>query len=497
MPNAGLLDLVAHGVQDIYLIGNPQITFFKVVYKRHTNFSMESVQATINGTVDFGKKVTVNIPRKADLLHTMILEVDLPTLTTQTTFAGSSSTATGTITYVDNIGHALIDQVELKIGGQPIDKHYGEWMDIWTQLSQSESKKRGLDIMLDRTGSLNTTGNKTIYIPLQFWFCRNIGLALPLIALQYHEVELEITFKSLSNVTTLGTFPYYTATGTAGSRTVNLVKPDTSNTPSLDTGVRGKTFVTSDGTTYQINYSDLGENLMAETGSSLDPYQLYLETALTSNLTNDESYIKPNGELASTPTMTDCRLFIDYIYLDTYEKKEFALAKHRYLIEQLQFSGGESIESGLINKGFNLNFNLPVKELFWTIQLDRVNRNNDLFNYSNTVADGIVQGNNMEKCVILINGLERFQERKADYFRIIQPYQKHTRVPNKFFYMYSFSLKPEDHQPSGCSNFSKINTVDMNITMNQNIPQTILKVYALNYNILRIYNGMGGIAFSN
>lgn len=495
MPNAGLLDLVAHGVQDIYLIGNPQITFFKTVYKRHTNFSMESIQGDIIGDVDFGKKVTIPIPRKGDLVHTIVIEVDLPTLTTQTTFAGSSDGAVGTITYVDNIGHALIEEVELKIGGQPIDKHYGEWMEIWTQLSQSESKKRGLDLMLDRTGDLTTTGDKTVYIPLQFWFCRNIGLALPLVALQYHEVEIDLTFRPFSQLTTHGSFPYYTATKRTNT-TLGLVKPDLNNTPSLFSSVRGKLLKVVDGSTYKIALTD---NDMAEDGTVTDPYILTLDatTPLAGALTDAEVYITPNGELASTPSMTDCRVFMDFIYLDTYEKKEFANAKHRYLIEQVQYNGNHSIEAGLLTENVKINFNLPVKELFWSIQLDGVSRNNDLFNYSNTVASGIVQGNSLDRAVILLNGIERFQERKADYFRIIQPYQKHTRVPNKFFYTYSFALKPEDYQPSGCSNFSKIDTVDINLKMNSGLPMTNFKMYALNYNILRIYNGMGGVAFSN
>lgn len=497
MPNAGLLELVAHGVQDIYLIGNPQITFFKVVYKRHTNFSMESIQATIDGNPDFGKKAIIKIPRKADLMHTMTLEVDLPQLTTVVGNGSTNGDANGTITWVDNIGHALIDFMEFKIGGNVIDRQYGEWMEIWTQLTTSESKKNGLDIMLDRTASLSTTGPKTVYIPLHFWFCRNIGLALPLCALQYHEVDLEITLRDFSELTTLGINQYYKikSGATSGSKTLEIEKIDTSQTPSLDGGYPGTYLVFSDGIKYSLQDSSSGINEFTDAGD----YTITLTTELTKTYDNgDEVYFRKNGKLSpSSYKITDMRLFIDYIYLDTYERKEFALTKHRYLIEQVQDSGIESISADTTVKKFNLNFNLPVKELFWTIQLARVSRNNDLFNYSNTVADGISQDNIMDKCVIMMNGIERFQERKADYFRLIQPYYKHTRVPNKYFYIYAFAIQPEDHQPSGCSNFSKIDTVDMNITLNSGMPSTNLRYYALNYNILRIYNGMGGIAFSN
>ena len=496
MPNAGLLDLVAHGVQDIYLIGNPQITFFKVVYKRHTNFSMESIQATIDGETDFGKKSIIRIPRKADLMHTITLEVDLPQLSTQAGNASANTAATGTVTWVDNIGHALLDFLEFKIGGNIIERQYGEWMEIWTQLTVSDSRKAGLDIMLDRTGSLATTGPKTVYIPLQLWFCRNIGLALPLCALQYHEVELEITLRDFSQLTTLGPNQYYYVSGaTAGSNTVTLTKINTTQTPSLDDSFPGRYLFFPDGASYTLADNAGPINNFTDAG----PYTVTLTTNLTTTYSdNSEVYLKKNGVLTqSSYSVTDMRLFIDYIYLDTYEKKEFSMAKHRYLIEQVQESGIESLSENTITQKFNLNFNLPVKELFWTIQLSRVNRTNDLFNYSNTVADGINQDNIMEKCVILMNGLERFQERKAEYFRLIQPYYKHTRVPDKYFYIYSFAIQPEEHQPSGCSNFSKIDTIDVNLTLNANNPDMNLRFYALNYNILRIYNGMGGVAFSN
>ena len=139
----GLLELVAHGVQDSYMIGNPQITFFKIVFKRHTNFSLESVQATFDGTADFGQRIVVTIPRNGDLVNTIVLEADLPAITTDSDAVGKE----GTINYVNGLGHVLIEYVELEIGGQVIDKHYGEWMEIWTQLSYDESKQNAYDII--------------------------------------------------------------------------------------------------------------------------------------------------------------------------------------------------------------------------------------------------------------------------------------------------------------------------------------------------------------
>tara|TARA_B100001057_G_scaffold501225_1_gene622187 strand:- start:1535 stop:3025 length:1491 start_codon:yes stop_codon:yes gene_type:complete len=496
MPNAGLLELVAHGVQDIYLIGNPQITFFKVVYKRHTNFSMESVQVTFEGSPEFGNKATVKVPRKADLMHTIMLEVDLPLLSTKSSHPSGLTTGMGELKWIDKIGHGLIEDVTFKIGGNIIDKQYGEWMEIWSQLSQPDGIKQGLDIMLSRSsdGKPSTKGPLTAYIPLQFWFCRNIGLALPLIALAYHEIEIDLQFTDVDKLYSHGSLPYYFATGTAGTSSVALTKIDASNTPSLDSDVVGKKLIIADSTN-KVYYID--ESISSFTTDGNGGGTVILESSLETNLSSAEVYIMPNGVVSETPKMTDCRMFIDYIFLDNYERREFALAKHRYLIEQLQFNGEESLESGLTSSKLKLNFNLAVKELYWTLQLQNVSRNNDLFNYSNSIADGIPKDNIMQKGLLLVNGIERFQERTGDYFRLIQPYYKHTRIPNDFFYTYSFSLKPEEHQPSGVSNFSKIDTVDLSITLSPNLGPVSLKVYALNYNILRIYNGMGGIAFSN
>ena len=177
----GLMQLVAYGAQDIYLTGNPQITFFKVVYRRHTNFAMESIEQAFTGSVGFGRKCTCTIERNGDLLHKMYLEVDL-------TLGGNTpSLMEG---HKGNIGHSMIREVEVSIGGQCVDKHYGEWLELWSQLTNTEQ-----GLVKNRTltnGSLQTDNGRKLYIPLQFWFNRNPGLALPLIALQYHEVKLTV-----------------------------------------------------------------------------------------------------------------------------------------------------------------------------------------------------------------------------------------------------------------------------------------------------------------
>ena len=283
----GLMQLVAYGAQDIYLTGNPQITFFKVVYRRHTNFSMESIEQTFNGTADFGKKVTCTISRNGDLIHRVYLQVSLPQV--------RAANAATSFRWVNWLGHALVKNVEVEIGGQRIDKHYGDWLHIWNELTQTAGHQAGYANMVGNVPRLTQTvmgaaGTSaldreecdeaactpatTLYIPLQFWFCRNPGLALPLIALQYHEVKINLEFRAASECYWVG----------------------------------GST-------------------------QTLSP---------------------------STISLTSASLYVDYIYLDTDERRRFAQVSHEYLIEQLQFTGDESVNS--VSNKIKLNFNHPDRK---------------------------------------------------------------------------------------------------------------------------------------
>jgi hypothetical protein len=355
----GLLQLVAYGAQDVYLTGNPQITFFKVVYRRHTNFSMESIEQTFNGTAALDRRVTCQISRNGDLIHRMYL---------QATVTDGAANA--------NAGLKMIKSVELEIGGQRIDKQYGDWMYIWNELSLPSGKTTGYSTMVD---AIN--GTTTLYVPLEFWFCRNPGLALPLIALQYHEVKVNLEFA----------------------------------------------------------------------------------TAAVSELTSLDS----------------ASLWVDYIFLDTDERRRFAQLSHEYLIEQLQFTGEETITSGASR--VKLNFNHPVKELVWVQQ-------------NGTAPAGTYVACDTAK--LQLNGHDRFAERAGEYFTLVQPYQHHTNIPTVAgINVYSFALKPEEHQPSGTLNMSRIDTATLALSTAATVD--CLRVYATNYNVLRVMSGMGGLAYSN
>jgi hypothetical protein len=424
----GLMQLVAYGAQDIYLTGNPQITFFKVVYRRHTNFAVESIEQTFNGQADFGKRVTATISRNGDLIQQMYLEVIAPVVTGPTAPC-----------WTYGIGNALVKQAEIEIGGQLIDRQYGDWMNIWTELTTPAGKRAGYDNMVgnkagttgnNQKGAVSTTAALRFYVPLQFWFNRNPGLALPLIALQYHEVKLNLELRNLTELV--------------------------------------------------------------------------------------------NGSDNVTPTSTvglGCKLYVDYVYLDTDERRRFAQVSHEYLIEQVQFTGSESISATDNNKNVTLNFNHPVKELVWVhVPTSNVAVNtltgNRWFNYSGA-NDTTTEMDSFTSALLQLNGHDRFSVRFADYFRKVQNYEHHTRVPrvgkdldvddfrNQYIYSYSFALSPEEHQPSGTCNFSRIDNAVLQLKYGADtgfLAQTAamnLNIYAVNYNVLRIMSGMGGLAYSN
>ena len=515
----GLMQLVSYGAQDIYISGNPQITFWKILYKRHTNFAMESIEVTFNGQADFNKRVTAVINRNADLMYKTYVQVVLPQIdVSNATQLGSSIDA---FRWVNYIGHRLINQVELEIGGQRIDRQYGDWMQIWTQLATEAGSVAALDslvgnthdlvllktsagVALDATCSSTEvtqscvtragTPAKTLYVPLQFWFCRNPGVAIPLIALQYHEVRVNVDFETWENCT------FASAAGV------------------------------------------------------------------------------PKRPAAQS--LAAASLFIDYVYLDTEERRRFAQQSHEYLIEQVQYTGAESITSS--SNKVQLNFNHPVKELLWVVQRDSfvdcsyptwlaAVGGQQPFNYSDDFStDGIIMSllaapgssapsstmplgpnstgafstastalpggavtsgtggqseefdsgvnyllakvilgsgvrcegkNPVEVCKLQLNGQDRFVEREGSYFDRVQPYQHHSRTPSTGVNVYSFAIRPEEHQPSGSCNFSRIDKATLQLTVSLN---TVLgsrtaqvRVYALNYNVLRVMSGMGGLAYSN
>jgi hypothetical protein len=328
--------------------------------------------------------------------------------------------------WANDIGHAMIESVSVEIGDKEIDKHTGEWLQIWSSLTTTAEKRDGFAEM---TGHwevyppASPVGSKLI-IPLRFWFCDAIGEALPLIALQAHPVRVIVNLRKFQ----------------------------------------------------ELWWS---ENLPIPTPGQACPQ------------------IPPVAP-------TRVQLYGDYVFLDTDERRRFAAASHEYLITQLQYTPVQSIPVNVTTANVPLVFNHACKEFIWVIQQDRMRAAREWFNFSNKLEAnggeaGVVAEDQMDSAIIRLDGYERFQRRGARYFRITQPYQRHTAVPNDFIYLYSFSLRPEDEQPSGSINCSKIDDIQLGLTMT-NTPQMVqydrtVVVYATNYNVLRIVGGLGGLAF--
>jgi len=531
------MQLVAYGAQDVYLTGNPQITFWKVTYRRHTNFAMESIEQTFNGQADFGRRVQCTVSRNGDLCYRTYLQVTLPQI-------GPDDTNNVYARWLDNPGHQLISMVEVEIGGQRIDRQYGDWMHIWNQLTLTSEQEEGFNKMVGNTTQLTfltdpafadvatacsadgvpqavcaprkALPETTLYIPLEFWFCRNPGLALPLIALQYHEVKINIELRPMD------------------------------------------------------------ECLWAVNG-----------------IDNTESGNKGKHNASYQKSLVAASLYVDYVFLDTDERRRMAQNPHEYLIEQLQFTGDESIGSS--SNKVKLNFNHPCKEIIWVVQPDKnvsycdsfeVNEALNMalgaqpFNYTDAIdalpnsirafsSSNQVQGANnvinkeglfndvtagsqtattnltglsAEKVQDLstafgagvnngvsdagafvlcetsrklhcwgenpvvtaklqLNGQDRFSEREGTYFDLVQPFQHHTRHPDTGINVYSFALRPEEHQPSGTCNFSRIDNATLQLVVSAaaigSSATAKVRVYATNYNVLRVMSGMGGLAYSN
>lgn len=431
----GLLQLAAYGAQDIYLTGNPQITYFVGVYRRYTNFAVQSIPQYFIGNADFGQKVYILVDRIGDLINQMFLRIKLPDIS-QYNYTDEYGNLVEYY-WVNSIGHAIIKIIDVEIGGVVIDRQYGLWMEIWGELTTPVGKKAGYNSMIGKSDfpiNLDNGGPLDLYVPMYFWFCRNVGLSLPLISIQSQEIRFNVTFRQ---------------------------------------------------------YEEL---VISSTGVPL--------------ITN-------NNPLEIVQAWMD----IDYIFLEDDERKIFAKNNHQYLIEQLQVYATSLTSNGLrqdptdpnkmtripdLNQNVLLNFNHPVKELYWVIQNSTVLSvypfgGNEWYNFSTqSYKNGKVNGTDpMLKGKLIFEGQELFNTKDAKFFRTVVPYQRHTNVPNNFIYLYSFSLNPEEFQPSGSCNFSRIDSQMLYLEISDQLIDPIITIFATNYNILNISGGMAGIEYSS
>lgn len=427
----GIIQLVSLGNQENYLVSNPQYSFFKSVYRRHTNFSIEAVEQHFNTNPSVESTIlTSKISKNGDMIYRMWVDATLYS----EGFSISDGQTDVYSAWTNSTGYALIKECEISIGGQKIDSHNSVWLDIYNELTDHDNKEW---IGVNKHASKNlyletseTLPNLRLYVPLKFWFCKKASCSIPLVAINYHDVELKITTRDINSL---------------------------------------------------INTN--------------------------ANTTGATPVTKP----------PDIRLWVDYVHLDDDERRRISQTQHEYLIEQVKM---EEYPAKLLHK---INFTNPVKELIWVVQNNNVRsekkfksgvtnidamensensllHSNDYFCYQtdqNNVEEfyGYSQKESFSSFKLLLNNTERFPERKASYFRLCQPIQAGHNLPSKHIYLYSFALKPEEHQPSGSCNFSTISDIKMSFKGNLDSNSTI-SVFAINYNILRISSGMGGIVYT-
>jgi len=451
MPSGALLHLIAIGEQDLFLTGNPEITYFQTIYRRHTNFSIETIDEPFVNSPGFGKTCSCKINQCADLISHITLNVNLGSLNKDKInivckkklynkfenknyeincecqeCSGLFIDNYSSFGWINSIGHALIKSTWIEINGQKIDTQYGEWMEIWSELTLPPGKKNGYFKMVGKVESesfqVSTFSDEMqLYVPLQFWFCKNIGMALPMINLYYSDVYIHVDFRKFDQ---------------CWVSNVKGVKPLT--TPKIN-----------------------------------------------------------------------ATLLIEQILLDYKEREHFYSTSQSYLIEQIQFSGDHSFVTS--NGTFDLSLNNPVKEIIWIIQRTDVTKladstypnsnypkGNDWFNFTNCTIPhyGGYSSDSFSHATISINGLDRMSEMKSSYYKLYQPYYYHSNIPTNNIYIYSYSLKPESYQPSGHLNMSRIH--DSKLIIKRNHKQTfnsVLKYYAINYNVLIIVEGMGCFMF--
>jgi len=593
----GLMQLVAYGAQDQYLSGNPQITFFKVVYRRHTNFSVEPIQQTWNGAGDFSRTVTCNINRNGDLITNMYLVVNLKPQTKD------NNTAWG---YVKRLGHALIQETKIEIGGSKIDEQYGDWLNIWYELTHKAGQVHGYNKMIGNISELTniTTKSKmgyTLYIPFIYWFNRNNGLALPLIALQYHDVRITVQYLDFNSCIN------YVGMASPNTNDYQLMGDNylLIDYVYLDSEERKRFAQAShEYLIEQIQFT--GSEALTNTSNKFrlnfnHPCKYLIWTPKLSKFNSNNAWVTyaSDGNWANA-----CDMFAKLLFIIT--RKGLILTQSGFQIIQAAGQGAEgsipaaagdlidgvrldaigssgqlynllskisvklisqaassvnpqatemitittstvaqgmpatptiadvtpALVNDLLNNCIVINNQLTVSDISVLVSEILAFDNNLLTNVSTAGSNPIVKlherilkvvqynivdytnyGNYIDgsdnPCVyakLQLNGHDRFQGRDGNYFNYVQPWQHFSNTPADGINVYSFALKPEDHQPSGTCNFSRIDNATLQIdcgtsnSVNNNYSVgtgSNINIYTVNYNILRVMSGMAGAAYSN
>ena len=548
----GLMQLVAYGAQDVYLTGSPQITFFKIIYRRHTNFSVEPIPQTFTGNSDFGRTVTCTINRNGDLITNMYVLINLNSV---------PSVANNRWGFIRRLGFAIVQHYKIEIGGSKIDEQYGDWLNIWWELSHKVGQERGLARMIGDVPELTTIDDMgkpayTLYVPLQFWFNRHNGLALPLIALQYHDVRITIDFRQASQCVNKGSdfAGEPNVSMSDASLVIDYVYLDSEERKRFAQASHeylieqlqftGSETLTSTNNKYRLNFNHPCKFLVW--APHLEKYGTRTDYLVYDN--NWEAarekfakllWLSTRFNLTKTNGVWQINLNDDFVSQQEVIGNSEVLGSpeaNKLVVAQLIFStplistavSAVSIENVVILENYvtmeNMSWDIDLlvstfevagtDPVSTTVNMAQFLRDNgvtiqDQFNYGNYL-DGT--NNPVSSAKLQLNGSDRFQERDGYYFNYVQPYQHFSNTPVDGVNVYSFALKPEDHQPSGTCNFSRIDNATLQVKVGlDNQPadnnytatyigansNSLLNIYAFNYNVLRVMSGMAGTAYSN
>ena len=500
----GLIQLKAYGAQDLNLTGNPQISFFKTVYRRYTNFAMEYYTLFPEVNLALSENDTVvykfDIKRNGDLVNNIYFNFTIPDI---------YSNENRNFQWIKNLGTSIIHKVGIFIGGSLIDESYGEWMNIWNELSLDENKKEKYNDMIGNTpefyspslalgnggyypeknklaDTIPSIRGKIIRVPLIFWFNKNSSLALPLIALQYNPVSINVEVRKILDLYTI----------------IDINNSSESHKCRIKPSKENKSYDTK----YKIN--NFIKGLDNTNDFEINPY-----------------------------------LHINYIYLGKEEMNKFAKSEHKYLISQVKKNNFTAVGSATLS----LSIHNPVYYMVIVAKRTDIEDRNDWNNYTNWINENIppysITGFNnpyfekhldyldnntyllserviekfgnyelkkspfiIKSMQLKLDGTDRFANEGFDFFNKSMPYNYSKRIPKDGIYFYSFSLNPFEYQPSGSCNMSRFSNIELFIetvesptipTNNEKLYKYDIDVYTVNYNILRIFGGMGNVEFSN
>ena len=473
MPGGALMQLVAYGAQDVYLTGDPKVTFFQTAYKRHTNFAMETIQQTVSGNPNPGGLASVTLSRSGDLVG------DMYVILQPTSSSYSNLTSNNSVADMAWVAERAFASVEVFIGGQSIDKHYQLWFRLYAEVFLNDTKKQNYGKLTSCPSPSNSiTSPSYVYLPLIFWFNRNPGLFLPLVALQYHEVRIDFSI-SPQYASYFGTNPF--------SVFANYVYLDTVERDRVaKTGheylIEQVQHVNADpvGSTNEntpsvirMQYNHPVKELIwcYQTPSALsNPNSLW---NFSSSVSNVNVTVDPSKLAGSQAPFSPAHIGSPVLYVPA------PFSSNLYSNQTCSNVAGVTM---------NVQSNVLSGNVFWVESGIPVTSSNTV--YGQEVGP-------LHQAKIILNGTDRFVPQYGKYFNQYQTYQYHAGIPYPGIYVYSFALKPEELQPSGACNFSRIDMAQISVNLKTGMPALSQQMFAVNYNILRIQSGLGGLAFAN